>query len=121
MTPFWARKRTMDYWYTLHEDWIVGDFQLGYRHVSGDRSVSGEEFWNIVIREKHTELCVSDWVVLYSKTKFDDVCPALKEILAMDVADIKSLMIKVYVAGIQRELDEDLKRLCGSSPRGEIT
>lgn len=111
MVYHWARRRTEDYWYTMHEDWTLGDYQLGIRRFENGTTT-------LEIRKRKGRFGVSDWEIIY---KADDkkACDELWFLLrrAERLAEQYDLIVWRRE---EKEKAERLAQYCGYDPNGKL-
>jgi len=111
MVYHWARRRTEDYWYTMHEDWILGDYQLGIRRFENGTTT-------LEVRKRKGRFSVSDWEIVL---KADDkkVCGELRYLLKS-----RDRMEETYKHLVwrreEREKAEKLAEYCDYDPKGKL-
>lgn len=110
MVYHWARKRTGDGLYTLHEDWTLGDFQLGIRRW--------DEISTLEIRKRKGRFGVSDWELI---VQADDkkVCDTLRYLLNR-VERLDEAYDLLIWRREEKEKADKLAEYCGYDPDGKL-
>ena len=111
MVYHWARKRGDDYWYTMHKDWTLGDFQLSLYHFEGNET-------GLYIRKRKGRFGVSDWKLML---RADDkkVCDKLRHLLKR-VERLDETYDLLVWRREEREKDAALAKYCGYDPAGKL-
>jgi hypothetical protein len=107
----WARKRTGDYWHTMHEDWTLGDYQLSIKRWDTGETV-------LYIRKRKGRFSVSDWErALVADDK--KVCDHLRFLLKR-VERLDELYDLIVWRREEKEKAEKLAEYCGYDPNGKL-
>lgn len=112
MVYHWARKRSEDYWYTMHKDWTLGDFQLGIRRFENDITT-------LEIRKRKGRFGVSDWEIILKSSNDKRVCDNLRHMLK-NVSRLDETYDLLVWRRKRKKKEEKLAQYCGYDPDGKL-
>lgn len=119
MKPYWTRLRDWDnHWnVALHEDWVIGDCQLGYFSIRVSPAT-----WKIVVRQKKGWFGCSKWYDVERFKLQSDLCEYLNELV--DITDDTHWIEWMTLIDKREEKDKQDRleeRYCGFGVDGKIT
>ena len=120
MKPYWTRLRDNDnnFSVVLHEDWIIGECQLGYMSMK----VSRQRTWTLMVRQKKGWFGCSKWYDVRRFEDFENLCINLNGIVEDSNEDHWIAWMELIDENNEKEkLDRLKKEYCGFDLDRRIT